>query len=248
MSLNKKSKAKPRYPELDILKTLAVLGMVYYHSFFFAAQFEVISTPPTDNFFYELIGHFARTSFVILVGINSHLSMQNRDLKSNLHHFSNRSLKIGAAALLITIFSAIYIPEAYIQFGILHFIAVTLLFVPLINFSYLTLALTGLTAITITQLNPSLNQLTGCTSENYICLISGISPPTSLDYFSLSQWLPYVCLGLLVGRYLYSGLRTGTRTSNKFFQTTEFISKHSLAIYILHLPLLALFFYFLKNS
>jgi len=171
--------------ELDFLRGIALILMIYFHIIFDMENiygFQV-STGGINYF----IGKFSAILFILLAGISSTLSKNN----------SKRALKLLVLAMLITLVTHLYSSEFGIKFGILHFLGVCILISAVLKKpnAYLlfifgsVLILLGTYTARISVSNDYFFIL-GLTSKSF----------SSSDYYPLIPWLGVFLYGLALGK------------------------------------------------
>jgi len=249
MQHSEKNRDRPgRWPELDFVRGLAVLGMIFYHLLFDLGYFyqlpffTVLLTSPAVQFLQILIGG----SFIFISG----LSAAVRFYQAEQQHESSailqkmilkRSLNIGFAALVITIVTLVLFARTAVYFGILHFLAAA---------SVISLRWRQskgdpqlvLFALCLIIIGWWLNQLDngfwwsmplGWSSDTF----------TSLDYYPLLPWLGVFLLGIAVAKMWYIPHRALGKDSwltNICFKPVNLLGRQALLVYLLHQPLLFL--------
>ena len=184
-----------RYIEIDMIRGVAILLVVFYHLIFDLSYFQVIQINLHSGF-WLYFQRLAATLFVLIFGICIAISAQK---PSVVKRFSTRALKLGAVAALITIATWFYIPTEVILFGVIHFFTIatllSLLFVSLRKWNLpigIAFILIGLHVNAMNTTNPLL-------------VLFGI--PTvgmhALDYFPLLPWFGVVLIGIAIGNYVY---------------------------------------------
>ncbi|WP_159446250.1 heparan-alpha-glucosaminide N-acetyltransferase [Desulfonispora thiosulfatigenes] len=214
--------------EIDFLRGIALVLMIYYHLCFDLVEFYDYSLNYEGGLIY-LLGKLSSTLFIILAGISSSLSKNNY----------KRSIKILGFALIITIATYIFDPETYIRFGILHLLGLSIfLSTFFIKLSKYTLLILGLLITLIgyyfKNITMSSNLLfpLGLINDNYI----------SLDYFPLFPYFGVFLLGMFLGKILYQQKRSIINL-NLNIEAISYLGRHSLLIYLVHQPLLLAFLY-----
>jgi uncharacterized membrane protein len=240
-----------RFWEIDLLRGLAIVMMVFYHFLFDLQYFGVYSLNVSSGTLWFMARCIAFT-FIFLVGVSLSLSHSRAELKSEYRtekrffsKYLKRGVKIFSLGLLITAVTWLFIPQDFIVFGVLHFIGIAIILeYPFLNFKYLNLAL----GIIFIILGIFLAQFT-FNSPWFLWL--GLQPAgfITVDYFPLLPWLGVVSLGLFAGGILYRNYErrfTIPDLSNlsvtRFF---NFLGRHSLLIYLLHQPILLILLYLL---
>ena len=145
-------------------------------------------------------------------------------------------MKLLFYAILITLFTYVFVRPNTIFFGILHFFAVASFLIPVfIKYNKLNL-IVGLslilTGVFLQQQTFSFSYLLwlGFVPENF----------STFDYFPIIPWLGVILLGIYYGRYIVE--KTGKIKFNSSFSSLfKFLGKHSLTVYLIHQPLLILF-------
>lgn len=207
-----------RYPELDLLRTLAILGMILYHTLFDLFAFYGFDIDVLHGG-WRLFARCTAILFLLLVGISFTISWDRSPLyKKQLM----RAAKILACALLITVVTFIAVKEQYVRFGILHLIGTSALLLPF--FAPLRIW----------------NLLIG-----FIILFLGtfVPPPSfaTIDYFHPVPWLGVILVGMGVGYWLYvPHVRLGNFSMLGDARVARLYGpgRHSLLMYMIHQPII----------
>lgn len=211
--------------------------MIIYHLVFilvFSRLLEINMRSTEWTFFAKSI----QITFISLVGVS--LSLTH---KLNTKVFSSkkiiRLIKIGLSAILVTGLSLYFTPNSPILFGILHFITIGS-FLCLLSINYpKTNLFIGILLLLIPRSSLIIE------AQNPIFYIIGVqkSITPTLDYFPLLDWLGLIYIGSFIGYVIKKFQKTSTTSTishNLFTKTITFISKHSLIIYLLHIPITVL--------
>lgn len=237
-----------RINEIDFMRGIAIILMVVYH--WFSLLDLRIGSKYTNNLFVSLIGHFARTSFVILIGISAELSKQNtKDNNKYIKKQLVRVLYLILYALLLTIITKLAYPQCFVRFGILHYMAVALFLLTFLSLipEYVPVIIGVFMLFTYVMF------MQNTKTNNLFLNAIGFKPNyNTMDYFPIFRWFWLSAIGLYAGNSLY---KNGKRTySNPYFDK-NFISnslvtlgKYSLEIYLLHFPLIYFIQYFIYGS
>jgi len=153
-------------------------------------------------------------------------------------HYFIRGAKLFGIGLVITCVTYIFVPYAYIRFGILHFIGIaTILSFPFLKRgSFLNIILGMLSIIAGFWLK-----------EVYVTypylLWLGIKPYSfyTLDYFPIFPWFGAILFGIAAGNFFYPQHKRRWDIKGKETDALRFpaiIGSHSLLIYLLHQPVL----------
>ncbi|AWN42233.1 DUF1624 domain-containing protein [Methylobacterium durans] len=225
----------PRLAVIDAARGAAIVAMVVYHTVW---DLGFLSLTP-DNYALTSPGraaaHLIAGSFLFLVGVG--LVLMNGD-RIRPRPFGLRLLRIGAAALLITLATYFAFPDSFIFFGVLHCIALaSVLALPFLRLPpALILLAAGLVAAA-----PHLiaSPLLDAPALRFLGL--GVTLPRTNDYVPLFPWFGAVLAGLVAGRAFLPRLaasRIGRWHPGRAGRALAFAGRHSLAIYLLHQPLL----------
>lgn len=228
-----------RFWEIDALKSLAIALMIFYHFFFDLNYFGIAEISLYGGIFF-LIQRFIAITFISLAGVNTAISysrLKDKGWKSVAGHFGKKAFFLAAAALLITAATFIYPHNGFIVFGIIHFLAAAVLLSAFFaGFRYLNLVL-GIILIAAGPL------MEGIVSQTPFLLWLGIKFPGfyTLDYYPLIPWLGFMLIGIFIGKTLYPNGERAFKLKKPegiASEIAEKISKNSLAIYLIHQPVL----------
>jgi len=224
-----KTKENSRVWEIDFLRGIALLLMIYFHLIFDLKEIYNFNVDYTTGF-NAFTGRAAGTLFVLLAGVSCTFSRNN--LK--------RGLKILALAILITLVTYFYNPDMIILFGVLHFLGISILLYSFLRkLDVISLAILG-TVIFILG-----NPVKNITLDYDYLFIFGLTSDkfVSADYYPLIPWLGIFIYGIVIGKLLYKEKKSIFSFNVKFNVERNIISwlgRHTLPIYMLHQPLLIL--------
>ncbi len=217
-----------RFIELDLLRTLAFVLMVIYHTGYDLAHFY---SWDIDVFHgeWKALQLVIASLFLFLVGVSSYVS-GNR-------HIWKRLVRIGGAALLVSIVTYAIDAETYVRFGILHLIAVSALILPLLAPLRAWLIIPG---VLLLCLHPFISSID---VPIPILLPFGIHADTlrTVDYYPLVPWFGVVLIGYGVGCLVYAQkLRETIRDtrSSQLLVLAASPGRHSLLLYLIHQPII----------
>jgi uncharacterized membrane protein len=228
--------AGPRVAAIDVARGAALVGMAVYHlswdfAYFHLAPAEFPLIPPM-----RLFSHTVAGAFLTLAGVS--LALAHRE-GIRWHPFLRRLALVGGAAALLTLATYFYAPQQTIFFGILHCIALSsLLAAPLLRLP----AWVALAAGALVFAAPSLIAGPAFDSPAVVWLGLGTVPPQTLDWRPLAPWSGLVFFGLALTRLNFRRLSASPlwrwRPAARPGRALAFAGRHSLAIYLVHQPIL----------
>lgn len=225
-----------RYPEIDLLRSLAILGMVVYHTgydlyAFYGWDINLFDGP------WRLLQKSVAILFLVLVGVSFRISWERTPgvFLHKYRKYGKRGLLLLLCGLLITTVTYFIEPHTYVRFGILHVIGVSVLLLPFFSPLKEGNTLMGIVCLIIGSALPHLS------TETSLFLPLGLMPPgfSSVDYYPLLPWFGLILIGDAIGHLLYIRLkRTPLKPKTYHLQILSWPGRHSLAIYLLHQPML----------
>lgn len=243
-----------RYLELDWLRGLAVVNMMVFHLLYMMWREDLIEvnlfTGPGDWW-----GNAIRITFITLVGIGLSITWSRaqqkgeklgHDLKKTLWEYWlrrwKRAVQIAVAALFVTIATYFVIPEQFVRFGILHYLALSVVIGSLLAPIPPLAAVVGMITFFFIRGDVPLGWSNWLTE-----ILWGWPAHATVDLFPFFDWFHYVCLGIVVGWLLYDLLRVQQFRWHqklqqgfawKVFQPLNWIGAHALLVYVVHGPIL----------
>lgn len=232
-------KTKPsRIWEVDLLRALAVLGMLLFHWLYLLDYWELKQTLLFEGS-WNVFGDLIRNTFFIVIGLSLGLSYQRSKTKSvSFLSFGLKTMQRGGLLLLlgggIWLITLLVIPENPVRFGVLSFIGAALILLwPLVCRWYLLLS--------ITLLVLGVFLVSDWRHESLFGYVFGVYPYywPSVDYFPIVPWLASVSTGALLSSILFSQAKRRYPAIEKpqFLTPVLWFGKQALLIYLLHIPL-----------
>jgi uncharacterized membrane protein len=229
-----------RFWEVDALRGMAVLAMIFFHfmwdlQYFELTRINVFSVP--WQFFARVIG--ATFMFVMGVSLMLNASKYDGSLQQTWRRNLKRGLKVFGAGMLVTVVTLFAVGNEFVRFGILHLAGVSIILAtPFLRHSARFSLLTGIALI-------ATGWLVGDVSASFPWLIPvGISQTNMrmVDYYPLLPWFGVVLLGIAFGKYAYPDKHRRIDLPDwhdgKPVRLLQYLGKHSLSIYLIHQPLL----------
>lgn len=224
--------AKKRIEEIDFARGIAIILMMIFHLIvdlkdFFSYNLEYL------NGFWYIEGKASAIIFIFLCGISSALS----------HRSTRHGFMILTWAMILTTVTYFYNPDFYIRFGILHLLGISLLSASTAN----RLPKSWLLLLSIASIIIGLYLGERFTSSPYLFPL-GLQTNTfaSLDYYPLFPWYGTFLLGVFAGKQFYSSKQA--LVSMHLPKSITWLGQHSLAIYLIHQPILLALLYILHSK
>lgn len=205
---------------LDNLRGMAVIWMITFHATYDMKMLGMTDLDFSHGFWYAFPRIIAFT-FLFCVGISLNFV---HSPSVNWKNLSKRSIKLGSAALAVSIGTYLIFPSQWIYFGTLHCILVGSIFGALfVNHRKLAFAL--LLVLVFLQYG----------TEYDIKWVSKMLSRPSMDFIPIYPWFWAILLGIIVGPYLSKNRQLAHMPSPK---ALRFLGTHSLKIYLLHQPII----------
>ncbi|MBD3360600.1 DUF1624 domain-containing protein [Candidatus Peregrinibacteria bacterium] len=234
-------KNRRRFPEIDMWRGTALIGMVVFHFFFILDYFDIIN----NQMYYGgwlILARFVQYSFLLLVGISLALSFKKNQKANSRKNFYKKQIKrallIFLLGMMISLVTFIFIPQEYVKFGMLHLIGLSILSLSFIaGRKYLAFVI----GIIIITAGFFIKTITTSSIILFNLGFEGINI-SSIDYFPVFPWLGVVALGIGIGHILYKEFRgkiqiKGTNKSHPL-KLISFIGRHTLLVYMVHIPII----------
>jgi len=230
-----------RYPELDLLRTLAIVCMVIFHAAYDLHALYQWNIPVFDTA-WTIFARLTAGLFLLLVGISFAISASKKGTSKDLWGKQRkRFLVIGGCALLVSVATYGADPESYVRFGILHLIALSMLLLPLVR------GLKGWAIIPgILMLGFGIRMQATDVLQPF-SMILGFPPPNfvTMDYFPLLPWFGIVLIGYGIGHLLYvRSLVWRKHMPSEMPLVLTWPGRHSLLIYMIHQPIILAMLWF----
>jgi len=229
-----------RFDRLDALRGLAMLWMTVFHFCFDLNYFGFIKQDFYHNPWWTWQRTLIVSLFLLCAGLGQAVAVAQGQ---SWQRFWRRWSQVAVAAVLVSLGSWLMYPQSFIYFGVLHGMAVMLIFVRLTAHWGRWLWLLGALAIAskfiasyclqiwaaadfVAQMNaPGLNTLGWITQK-----------PVTEDYVPIFPWLGVMWWGMAAGQWL---IRRGDLLGEPPFGVLlAMLGRWSLSYYLLHQPIM----------
>ena len=220
--------------------------MVLYHLVFDLDYFAVYDIDASSGQWLA-VARVAASLFLLLVGLSLTLSHSRARLLGQEDLFGLRLLKRSAwilgLAMGITAVTYLFIGKGFIVFGVLHLIGLSLL----LAYPFLLLQKANFVfGLLFILLGVYLQNI----SVGFLWLLwLGLAPSGfySVDYFPVFPWFGVILMGMGLGGLLYPGYRRRIPLPDlselPLVRALAFLGRNSLAIYLVHQPVIIVFLY-----
>lgn len=233
-----------RFWEVDMLRGIAIVLMLIYHSAFDLDYFGVVRIDASSGSPLAL-ARLTVSLFLALVGLSLSLSHSRALLLGQERLFAariiRRGLRILGLAFGISAITYLLIGRGFIIFGALHLIGLSLL----LAYPFLEMHKKN---FIFGSLSIALGLYLQDFSVDYPWLLwLGLAPADfySLDYVPVFPWFGVVLIGMGLGDLLYPGRRRRlslldqmTISECSWITLLCYLGRNSLAIYLIHQPLI----------
>jgi uncharacterized membrane protein len=225
----------PRLQLVDALRGFAVAQMIVYHFIYDLAYFGWVDLVMTRDQPWVAWRTAIVTQFLLLVGVSLVL---RTSFKPSTADFWKRWAQIAAAALLVSLGSWLVFGPRLIYFGILHFVAASLLVArPLLRLGAWNV---GLGALCVVFGLVYSNEFFNAPPENIVGFMT-VKPRTE-DYVPLFPWIGVVLIGAgLAARWQRAQWRipNALRSFNQHApRWLLLLGTWALTVYLVHQPIL----------
>ena len=216
---------------LDMARTASLGGMIVFHLFRDMEMFGIVPSGTTLEGGWALFARFVAGSFLVLSGISLVLSHSNGFRPAS---WARRLAIIAAAATLVSVVTRLGVPDAWIQFGILHAIAASSI-VGLL-FLRLSVLVCGTAAFAVILVSVFWGRSLDLPSWMAWTGLSATVPP-ALDYIPIVPWLAPFLFGMALAKAI-DPARLEPRWSARLPRILTLPGQHSLLVYLVHQPVL----------
>jgi len=225
-----------RFWEIDLLRTIAIVGMITFHTLYLLNYFDIHNTgvPGVPYGFWWWFPKVTGGTFIFLAGVSLTITYSRSKRMSG---FMLRGLKIFAWGIGITLITWLISREGYVRFGILHFFGIAFILAPFFTrFRFINLIL----GIALMAIGIYLQEQRVFVDFPWLLWL-GLMPRGfwTMDYWPLLPWFGLFLVGMFCGKILYP-------QGNRRFNIHEFNDpvtsaltlpgRHPLVIYLAQWP------------
>ncbi|WP_233489827.1 heparan-alpha-glucosaminide N-acetyltransferase [Jannaschia rubra] len=224
----------PRLDIVDVVRGLAIAGVVLFHLVWDLAYLGVIPAGIATHPWWLLFGRSLAGTFMVLVGVSLVLASAGGFQR---RAFMRRLAVLAAAALAITLVTRVVFPQTFVYFGILHAIALA----SVVGVLVLRLHVSLIAALGIAIYILGFSWTSSAFDPRWLAWTGfAASPPLSNDFVPVFPWLGLTLLGMAGTRLaLARGWAYRVRPlEGRSARFLVWLGRHSLPIYLVHQPLL----------
>ncbi|QIN85051.1 DUF1624 domain-containing protein [Rubrobacter tropicus] len=227
------TKSGSRYWEVDAARGVAILMMVVYHFTYDLYAFGGYDVDAVSGFWARFADSTA-SLFLLLVGVSLAITAARGD--GGFRPYLLRGLRILVYGMLLTAVFLVF-GMGIVAFGILHLIGVSII----LAYPFLKLKLTNL-VLGVAVFAVGLYVQAGDPTGSPWLLPLGVVPEgwAMPDYRPLLPWFGVVLIGLFIGNVVYGKGRPARFPARSPVVARPLLplGRNSLAIYLVHQPLL----------
>ncbi len=229
-----------RYLAIDSIRGLSVIGMICYHAYYLFIHVFWGKTSQLFDVYMRWFQPIIGITFIFLAGFSFFLSSRNKTLWILLRGTFIRAGILWILALTITYVTYTFFYEQRIGFGIIHFFAIA----SLLSLWFIRTGKWNIFfGIGILLLGTYFSELDG---KNLWLMPFWIAPKVyfSADYYPVFPWFWYFLIGHSCAYWMnqFNTLSCLLWKKNLILSPLIFIGQHALLFYLLHVPILYIFF------
>jgi uncharacterized membrane protein len=216
---------------VDALRGMAIVAMIAYHLCFDLRWFGFARWDFEHDLRWVGARSLILSAFLLLAGASLVLAAQRAHAQRG---FVRHVAVVAGAALLVSIASYVAFPQTFIRFGVLHAIAVSLLLArPLVTHPRAAL----IVGVVIVAAGAALSHPAfDAPSLHWIGFMT--HRPATEDYVPLFPWAGVLLIGIPLGHALVRRGADALAPLRHGPAVLPWLGRHSLAVYLVHQPLL----------
>lgn len=218
---------------VDWLRSAAIVAMAAYHLGWDLQMFGFLPPGTTSSGWWPFAARSIASSFLFLAGLSLWLAHGRRFRAMS---WARRMIVLVAAAAGVSLATWLFVPQAWVRFGILHSIALS----GFISLAFLRapwwLSAAGAAAILFVA-----PEFRSADFDGVWWLWSGLGlrPPPMIDYEPMVPWLAPFLAGLAFGQAGGTRLLAwGPARPGRIGRALAWPGKHALPVYLVHQPVL----------
>jgi uncharacterized membrane protein len=225
-----------RFWEIDLLRTIAIVMMITFHTLYLLNYFDIQSTgvPGMRYEFWWWFPKLTGGTFIFVAGLSLTITCSRA---KRISGFMLRGLKIFGYGMVITLITWLISRQGYVRFGILHFFGIAFILAPFFTrFRFINLVL----GIALMVAGIYLQEQRILVDFPWLLWL-GLIPRGfwTMDYWPLLPWFGLFLVGIFCGKILYP---RGNRRFNihefndPVTSALTFPGRHPLVIYLTQWP------------
>lgn len=217
---------------IDISRTIALFGMIVFHFVRDLEMFAIIESGMTTQGAWAIFARLVAGAFLFISGVSFVVAHQSGFRPRS---WARRILMIGGSAAIVTLATYIAVPDQFIYFGILHAMAAA----SVIGVVTLSVPTSGLLLLAVFIVVAD-SLMTSGVFASPILAWTGLSSThrPSLDFIPLIPWLSAFFAGMAFAKIVPVTRFDVPMTPGRLVNVLAWPGRHSLAIYLLHQPIL----------
>jgi uncharacterized membrane protein len=193
----------------------------------------------------KIIGSLGAYLFLVIVGTSGYLSHTAKETELSFSQISQmfliRGLSLLGWGLVISVVTFLFLPQDAVLFGVLSLIGFSTVLLPYFiryrSFAWFILFTAPVLSWLVSTVFPG---------NMYLFIFNSYPEQLStLDYWPIFPWISLVLIGLEIGRRLSSSENV-EMPQNILLSAMTYVGRHTLAVYLLHIPILYVLFSSIK--
>ena len=216
---------------IDCIRGCAILAMMAYHFGFDLNMQGYIVQDLNHSIVWQIARSLILGTFLFVAGFSMALAAQ-QSLKKRLI----RLTRIAFCAVLVSVVSLFMFPDSWIFFGVLHFLVVATV-ICWVVMPYKKLLMVLAVAITVIGILYQ-SQVFDQPAMQWLGMMT--HKPITEDYVPIFPWLGVMMMGIILGQWALTRVQLWPLacTPNVVLSPVQWLGRHSLAVYMLHQPIL----------
>lgn len=220
-----------RFALPDRARGVALVAMIVAHVLYWCDRYHLVDIDRTDGVLWRGKHYLIMALFCGVSGLSLHLALRH-GLRPRIYWHG--CLRLGLAALAISVLSWFLFGPRWVFFGVLHLLLVARLTAPAWA-HWPTWLLAALGALVVSA--GFLLEFADLPAVLRPLGLAGRFQPRPVDYAPLAPYLGLVLLGVALGRWWYADRDPPPmRPESGPVATLSWLGRHSLAVYLLHQP------------